>query len=200
MDIATNRAGMLVAATLVVTVITQIIYIVALSDIGIVEGWPLRSTLWTIEVLAFTLMAVAALAAAMRDAPRALVWSALAVAALLNVLQAGFGLSMFLPLTEAGEDFAPVMGTIVAGAFLFYFLAKVLIGLAGVGLGLALFRANGIAKIVGVLSIGVGAIAAAVNIFAIPQGMTYTFPAGATGTAAALLTGIAVWMVARREA
>lgn len=199
MEKPTRRAGEVIAAAFFITIVTQIVYVTMLGGVGIVEGWPLRSTLWTIELFAFVAIAVAALVLMVRDAPRAFIWAALAVSGLLNIVQAGIGLSMFLPITEAGEQFAPVMSTIVAGAFLFYFLAKALLGLAGIGLGIVLFSgAAKRAKAVGVLSIVAGLIAVAANIFAIPQGMTWVFEAGAAGTIAALTAGIAVWMVTRR--
>lgn len=201
MDKAIRRAGAAISIAFLITVITQITYVSALDGVGIAEGWPLRSALWTIELLAAAIVAVAALGLMVRDAGRVFIWSALAVSGLLNMLQGGFGLSMFLPLAEAGESFAPVMGSIVAGAFLFFFLAKALIGVAAIGLGLSLFGVSGMAgKIVGALSIAAGLAAAAVNLFAIPQGMAFVFPAGAAGTVAALAAGIAVWMATRRPA
>lgn len=199
MDTTTRRAGTLIAATLIITVITQLVYVTTLDGVGIVEGWPLRSTLWTIELAAFGVIAVASLAMMVRDAGRALIWSALAISGLFNIIQGGMGLSMFLPATEAGDQFAPIMGIIVAGAFLFYFFAKALLALAGIGLGLVLFSGTGtLAKAIGILSILAGLAAAAINIFAIPQGMTWVFEAGAAGTLAALTTGIAAWMVTRQ--
>jgi hypothetical protein len=199
MELRTRRAGALIAAAFFITVVTQIAYVAMLEGVGIVEGWPLRSTLWTIELFAFAAIAVASLVLMVRDAPRAFIWGALAVSGLLNIVQAGIGLSTFLPMTEAGEQFAPVMGAIVAGAFLFYFLAKALVGLAGIGLGLALFARTGTPlKAVGALSVVAGLIAAAMNMVAIPQGMSWVFEAGATGTIAALTTGIAIWLVTQR--
>ncbi|NNC72897.1 MAG: hypothetical protein HKN78_08480 [Sphingomonadaceae bacterium] len=200
MTITTRRAGAIVAAALIVTVITQIVYFTVLAETGIVEGWPLRSALWTIEVLAFALMAVAALAAMARDADRSLIWSALAVSAFINVIQAGIGLSMFLPAMQAGEAFAPLMGTLVAGAFLFYFLAKLLIGLAAMGFGLILFRdARASVKAFGALTVVAGLAAAAANLAALPQGTALILAGGATGTLAALVTGIAAFVITRGE-
>jgi len=201
MDSTTRRAGALIAATLLLTVITQVIYVAALNGVGIVEGWPLRSTLWTAEVVAFTVMAVAALGGLARDPVRPFLWSALAVSALVNAIQAGVGLSLFLPLTEAGENFAPVMGATVAGAFLFYFLAKLVLGLAAILLGLELFREGSIVeKIAGALSLLTGLAAALLNLAALRQSLDLTFAAGATGTAAALFTAIALLLVMRRQA
>ncbi|MEO1044748.1 MAG: hypothetical protein AAFX04_04840 [Pseudomonadota bacterium] len=185
--------GRAVALTLFVTIATQILYIATLSGVGIVEGWPLRSTIWTVETVAFTMMAVAAMAAMVEDQTRRVIWAMLAVSALFNALQAGIGLSMFLPATQAGEDFAPLMTTVLAGAFLFYFLAKVLIGMAGIGFGLSLWNGGGIAKALAVLAILTGLAATAVNILALPQGLALIQPAGATGTLATLFVALAIW-------
>lgn len=184
-----------VALTMLITVASQILYIGTLAGVGIVEGWPLRSSIWTVETVAFTIMAVAAFAAMVDDAPRRVIWAALALSAVFNAIQAGIGLSMFLPATEAGESFAPLMQTILLGAFMFYFLAKVLIGIAGVGLGISLWReGNGGAKAAGILALITGLVAAAVNIAALPQGMALVQIAGATGTLATLFAAIAAWM------
>lgn len=186
-----------VAITLLITVITQILYVALLAEVGIVEGWPLRSSIWTVETVTFTLLSVAGLAALVSDAHHRLVWAALALSGIFNALQAGIGLSMFLPATEqAGSDSA-LMSTILVGAFLFFFLAKALIGMAGIGLGLSLVRSGGgAAKAVGGLAILTGAIGAAANIIAMPLGMDLVFAAGAAGTVATLFTAIAAWMIA----
>ncbi|MEM1133062.1 MAG: hypothetical protein AAGH53_09005 [Pseudomonadota bacterium] len=192
MLISNNR---MVALALFITVATQILYVATLSEVGIVEGWPLRSTIWTIETVAFTVMAVAALGAMVEDAARRIIWAALVVSALFNAIQAGMGLSMFLPATEAGPEFGPLMQTVLVGAFLFFFVAKALIGMAGIGLGLSLWSKGGAAKAVGLLAVITGIAGAAVNILALPQGMALVFPAGAAGTIATLFVAIAAWMV-----
>ena len=187
-----------VAFAVLVTVVTQLIYIVVLGDVGIVEGWPLRSAVWTIEIVAFALIATASFTAMVRDPVNVYAWSALAVSGLLNMLQAGIGLSMFLPSTQAGESFAPIAGAIVAGAFLFYLLAKLLIGLAAIGFGLTLFGDERSAiKLAGGITIVAGLAATALCIFALPQGMAQIYIAGAAGTAAALFTAIAIFLASR---
>ncbi|MEQ9661760.1 MAG: hypothetical protein RLN87_04330 [Parasphingopyxis sp.] len=181
----------IVALGLLVTVATQIVYFLALSDVGIVEGWPLRSTLWAVETIVFALVAATAFAALPRDPERGLVWGLLGVSGVFNALQSGIGLSMFLPLTEAGEDFAPVLSTVVAGAFLFYLLAKAMIGAAGLILGARLFRSvSGGQKAVGAITAIAGLAALGTGLFALPQGMAFIFPAGAAGTVATLLVGL----------
>lgn len=185
-----------VAILLLITVASQIAYLALLRDVGIVEGWPLRSIIWTIETVTFSLLAVAALAALASGERHRLVWAAVAVSGIFNALQAGMGLSMFLAPTQAGDAGKLLFDTVLAGAFLFFFLAKVLIGVASVFLGFALFQqASTASKIIGVLSVLGGVAAVALNIFALPQGLALVFPAGAAGTLATLTLAIATWMV-----
>ncbi len=96
---------------------------------------------------------------------------------------------------EAGDAGGVVLQTVLRVSFLLYFRAKAPIGLAGIGLGLKLWmRGSGTARLVGGAAVLVGLVAAAVNGFALPQGMAYVFPAGATGTAAALTTAAVLWL------
>lgn len=216
MDFTTRRAGMLIAIAFIVTIVTQIVYMMTLggpqaSDpaVGVTNAdvvsyftdrWTEIATIWTIELAAFAAIAVAALVAMVRGAAAPSAWAALAFSGLFNVIQVGIGLSMFQPAATAGEALAPIFSTIVAGAFIFYFLAKVLIGLAGIGFGFALVAQGSTAiKAAGLLSVVVGLGAAAINILAIPQGMAMVFMAGAAGTAAALTTGVAAWLVTRAQ-
>jgi hypothetical protein len=189
-----------IALALLATVLTQIFYVATLAEVGMVEGWPTRSIVWSIETLVFALLAVAALAAASADGRYRLVWAAIAVSGTMNAIQAGIGLSMFLPPTEAGESGKVVFDTVLAGAFLFFFLAKALLGLAAVGLGSALLRKEAMPmKIVGGLAILAGISAALLNVAALPQGLALVMPAGAAGTAATLLLAIAAWLVSSEK-
>ncbi len=196
MTTTTSHYRRIVAILLIVTVASQIAYLALLKDVGIVEGWPLRSTIWTIETVVFSLLAVAALAALAGGERHRLVWATIAVSGLFNALQAGIGLSMFLPPSQAGDGGKLLFDTVLAGAFLFFFLAKVLIGLASAILGFALFQqASAAGKIIGVLALLGGGAAVALNIVAMPQGLALVFPAGAAGTVATLTLAIATWMV-----
>lgn len=214
MDSNTSRAGTLIALAFLISIVTQIVYMATLGgpqasdpDVGVTNAdvvsyftdrWPEIATVWTIELAAFTAIAAAALVAMVRGAASPAAWAALLLSGIFNAIQVSIGLSMFQPAATAGEALAPLLSTVVAGAFVFYFLAKVLIGLAGIGFGLVLFSGgSGLAKAVGGLSVLAGIVAAAINIVAIPQGMALVFMAGAAGTAAALTTGIAAWMVTR---
>lgn len=185
----------IVAISLMLTVVSQVAYMAALSDVGIVEGWTVRSAIWTIELLLFAIIALTGLVGLTKAPQLQMAWSAIAVSGLANVLQAGIGLSMFLPATEAGEDFAPLMETVLAGAFVFYFLAKVFIGFAAIAFGMLLFRDQAVShKIVGVLSGVSGLAALGLNVAALPQGLGLVLPAGASGTIATLFLAIALWL------
>lgn len=193
-----RNAATLVALTLVASVATQLLYFSLLSGVGIVEGWPLRSAIWSIEVIAFALMAVAAFVGLVREPRYPVVFAALGMAGIVNLAQAAIGLGGFLPAGEAGDAGGVVLSAMLGIAFLLYFLAKALIGMAGIGLGLALWqRGAGAARLVGAAAILVGIGATAVNGYALPTGMAHVFPAGATGTAAALTTALALWLAVR---
>ncbi len=193
-----RNAAALVALTLVVSVVTQLLYFTLLSGVGIVEGWPLRSALWGTEVIVSALMVVAAFVGLARDPRYPVVFAALGLAAIANLAQSSIGLGGFLPAGKAGDVGGVVLQAMLGIAFLLYFLAKALIGLAGIGLGLGLWqRGSGAVKLAGGAAVLVGLVAAAVNGFALPTGMAHVFPAGATGTAAALTTAVALWLAAR---
>ena len=196
MTVTSSNYRQLVAIFLLITVASQIAYLALLKDVGIVEGWPLRSMIWSIETVAFSLLAVAALATLGGGERHRFVWAAIAVSGIFNAVQAGMGLSMFLAPTQAGDAGKLLFDTVLAGAFLFFFLAKVLIGAASAMLGVALFQqGNGLGKTIGALSVIAGIAAVALNTFALPQGLAMVFPAGAAGTAATVMLAIATWMV-----
>ncbi len=201
MDNSIRRAAQIVALGLIVSVVTQLLYMALLAEVGIVEGWPLRSTIWTVEVVLFALVAVAGFAAMAGDSAHRIFWSAVALSGVFNAVQGGIGLSMFLPATQAGEEFAPLMGTVLAGAFLFYFLAKALLGLAALLIGTGLFGASGsLAKTVGAAAALSGLAAIGLNVAAMHQGMSLVFQAGAAGTAATLFVAIAILLRMRGSA
>jgi len=195
----TRQLTAFVSVALLLTVASQIAYITTLSGVGIVEGWPLRSTLWTIEILLFVAIAIASLVGLVRSVDMQLGWSALAVAGIINMIQSGIGLSMFLPASQAGEQLAPLMGTVLAGSFLFYYLAKVVLGVAAVFFGLSLFRGGKvIVRIVGLLSLISGVIAIALNVAAVRMGLGAVPLAGASGAIATFFVGCALWVSARK--
>lgn len=212
----TRRAGLIVSGTLIASVVTQAIYMLTLggptaSDPAVgttnadralyfTQQWPTIATVWTVELSAFLLMAVAALVALNRGAALRPTWAALAVAGVFNALQVGIGLSMFRPAVTAGDALESLFTTVLGGAFFFYFVAKALIGLASIGAGLVLLRArDGLSKAVGVSALLSGLAATVVNIAAVAIGRSLTFPAGATGTVAALTAGLALALIVTRR-
>ncbi len=187
-----------ISIMLLLTVATQIFYIATLGGVGIVEGWPPRSTLWTAEILLFSGITIASLVALVRSPAMPWGWAALVVAGAINIVQSGIGLSMFLPAAKAGPEFAPLMGTLLAGSFMFYNLAKAIIGLAALLFGLSLFRSD-MTKVraVGLISMIAGVIAIVLNIAAVRLGLGSVPFSGASGAIATLLAACTIWMSAR---
>jgi hypothetical protein len=195
----TRNVATVVSIMLLLTVVSQLLYMATLSGVGIVDGWPLRSTIWTTELLLFAGITIASLVGLVRSPDMQGGWAALVVAGFINMVQSGIGLSMFLPATKAGADFAPLMGTVVAGSFLFYFLAKAILGLAATLFGLSLFRKEkAIGRVIGLVSVIAGMVAIGMNIAAVRMGLGAIPLAGASGTIATFFVGCAVWFSARR--
>ena len=207
MSISFRSAGTAVGIGLIVSVLTQAAYMAFLGGPGkegmaayMINRWTDIAMVWTTEVAAFSVIAVAGIVAAIRGAPVGTAWVALAIAALFNALQAGIGLSLFKPLALAGADFSAITTAVVAGAFFFYFLAKAMIGCAAVGFGLLLLKSASMPmKALAAIGIITGLAAAVINIAALPQGMTLTFMAGASGTLATLVCGIMALVIARQS-
>ncbi|MEH6662237.1 MAG: hypothetical protein V7679_11375 [Parasphingorhabdus sp.] len=194
----TRSIAIPVSIMLLLTVATQVLYIMTLKGVGIVDGWPLRSTIWTTELLLFAGITIAALVGLVRSATMQWGWAALVAAGLVNILQSGIGLSMFLPAAKAGPEFAPLMGTLLAGSFLFYNLAKAIIGLAALLFGLSLFRnAKTKVRVIGLISMIAGAIAIVLNVAAVRMGLGSVPFSGASGAIATLLAACTIWLSAR---
>ncbi|RDC59732.1 hypothetical protein HME9302_00927 [Alteripontixanthobacter maritimus] len=190
------NAARTVAAALVVTVITQVLYVT-----GIVGGGSEAASVrmvWTTEMAMFTILAVIGIAMAARDERSPLAWAAIAVAGFVNVLQTGMGLAMFPPASAAGEGLEPLMGTVVAGAFFLYFHGKALIGLAAIGFGLRAWASGTFAaKAIGGLGVLAGMAAAVLNLLGMAGGMRWAQPAGASGTAAAAVLALLLVLIVR---
>ena len=191
----THRAPIrLLGIALLVTVASQLFYINIVSGAG--PETVLRPITWFTEMFAFLSVALAAFTLAIRRPDQAVVWVALAVAGLFNVLQVAIGLSMFGPASE-GEP--QLMATVLAGAFFLYFLAKLLLAGVGVVLGVTAVRdSTTLTKTIGGLTVVAGLAAGVLNFLAMADPQTWMFAAGASGTAAtALLAG--VLLLARPE-
>lgn len=173
---------------LISLVVTQIIYVVLSGNGADIN----RAVLWSTEAVAFLAITVLALTALAHRTALAMAWAAIAISGILNIVQLGIGLTMFGPLSDAGEALAPAYKAIVAGAFFFYFAGKLLFGFAAIIVGASLLRAGGVARFIGALAALAGLSAMVVNLGGMATGMALAFPAGATGTAATLLLAIAL--------
>lgn len=183
------------AAVLLVTVASQIFYITVVSGS---ENEMLRPLTWFTELFAFSSSVVFAHALAARRPGQAAVWSTIAFAGVLNVIQVGMGLSMFAPAMEAREAVPQLFAAILAGAFFFYFLAKLLLGAAAIVLGLAAVKTPGaLAKGLGALAALSGLAAIGLSFLAMNDSEAWTFAAGASGTAVTAL--LAALLLAMRE-
>ena len=158
MSITNQRTVTIVAALLFAAAITQAIYTALYLTMPEVP----RGLLWGIEGIIFTLLAAFAGAALAQAKRLHLGWSAIAMAAVLNVVQVGVGLTMFGPFSEAAEAepvLAPLAGAVVAFSFMVYNAAKVLLALAAIVFGIAGMNAGakafgGVTALVGVIALG----------------------------------------------
>ena len=193
----TIRGGTIaVSLGLLLTVASQVFYVFVVSESPNADV--MRPVVWTLEMVDFTLVTVAALALLARDRTMPLIWSAIALSGIMNIVQVGMGLSMFGPAREAVEATPELFQSILAGAFFLYFHGKALLGLAAIGVGLALLAQPGaLGKGLGGLAILSGIAAAVLNLLGMAAGMDWTFIAGASGTAATAFLALALLAVPR---
>lgn len=190
MEFTPTRTTKIVAALLLVSAATQILYTALYLSGADVP----RQFLWGLEGFLFTVLAAFA-GSAMLQAKRAhLGWAAIGFAAVLNVVQVGVGLTLFGPFFEAAgtvEGLEPVAGAIVAYSFMVYNAAKVLLALAAVVFGLS-HRAAG-ARVLGGLTALVGAVAFVANALSLGMGRDFLgeIPlAGGSGVLATILLAL----------
>jgi hypothetical protein len=182
--------------TLVAVAVSQVLFMALSGALVSFEA----EIYWTVEALLYLAMAVAALLLANQAGPGQIAAVAIAPGALCNVIQLVIGLAMFAPLAEAGDDYRPVYDAVHAGAFAFYFTGKVLFGAAAIALGLVLAARGGLVRVAGAALAVAGTSALAVNAVALALGESLAFPAGITGTVAALGAGLALTAVVRGSA
>lgn len=159
---------MLIAAAL-----TQAVY----TSLYIAEADIPRQLLWGAEGLIFTLLAAFAGSALVAAKRYTLGFSAIAMSAVLNVVQVGVGLTMFGPFRDAADGIAalaPAADAVVAFSFMVYNAAKILLGLAALVFGMA--RMNAGVKALGGITAMVGVIAMVAN--AGSMGMGHDFLGG----------------------
>ena len=190
-----RRYILALAALLVVTVATQIFYVTVVSGS---ENETLRPLTWFTELFAFAGIAIIAHTLAARRPGQGLAWSTIAFAGVLNTFQVGIGLSMFGPAMEAGDTTPQLFAAVLAGAFFFYFLAKLLLGVAAIVLGLPALRSAGMfGKAAGGVALLAGVAAIGLSLLAMIDAKTWTFSAGAAGT---VVTAVLAIIIARLPA
>lgn len=175
-------------------VVTQLTYF-ALSSSGQDIN---RPVIWTVEACGFLGLSVVSLMTMARHKALAPALAAIAISGIVNVVQLGLGLTMFEPLSQAGESLAPVYRSVLAMAFYLYFVGKLLFGFAALVVGVHLLRAGGAARAAGALAAVAGLAAMVTNVGAMAAGMAMVFPAGAAGTAATFMLATGLAMVVRR--
>ncbi len=188
-----GNASKIISILLVLTVITQAIYtalFIGAPDLS-------RNFIWGLEGLFFALLAVFAGYALMVSKSYALGFAAIAVSAVLNLIQVGVGFTLFEPFQQAGEaspEFGPVAFGIVSLAFFIYNAAKVVLGLAVVVFGMAKINDGG--RTLGRIAVVVGAFAFVANALMMMFGLDGFLPspvAGGSGVLATLLLAILIF-------
>ena len=186
MKIESHRAAQIIAAALVITAITQLVYVI----LGGGGNQPVAYPIWRIETLTALVVALLAFIIVER---KPLVGGCLAVAGIFNVIQTGMGLTMFYQLGYGGDvPPNPVFFPVLRMSFFLYFAAKAALGVAAIALGMELWQAqaSGSWRIVGVLSAIAGLGALLLNVAAMMLGLGVVPFAGAAGVVAALFTAL----------
>ena len=205
MEFTLRRTVQIVASLLILAAITQATYtgFYMAREAGMEVEVP-RQMLWGMEGLIFTLLAAFAGSALVMANRYILGWSAIAMSAVLNVVQVGVGLTMFGPFFEAAgavEGLEPAALAVVAFSFMVYNAAKILLGLAAVVFGMACTQAGG--KVVGWLTVAVGAIAMVANAGSMAMGRTFLGEdvplAGGSGVLATVLLAVCLLGVVKDD-
>lgn len=195
MKVNAKHAAQLVAAALVVTAITQLIYVILGGGGNSHIAYPI----WRIETLSALIVALFSFAIMKHNA---LVGGCLAVAGIFNVIQTGLGLTMFYQLGYGGDTPPnPVFFPVLRMSFFLYFAAKAALGVAAIALGLELWQsiASGLWRIVGLLVALAGLAAVLLNTAAMLLGLGVVPFAGAVGVVAAVATAVALVRVTRQD-
>jgi len=204
MEFTLRRTVQIIAGLLILAAITQAVYTgLYMAKLSGMEIEIPRQLLWGSEGLIFTVLAAFAGSALVVAKRYTLGFSAIAMSAVLNVVQVGVGLTMFGPFREAAtavEAVAPAASGVVAFSFMVYNAAKVLLGLAAVVFGMACLRAGG--KVIGGLTTAVGAIAMISNAGSLAMGRDFLgdLPlAGGSGVLATLLLAVCLLGVMKED-
>lgn len=195
MDLSHSRTVKILAILLLLAAVTQPIYTALYVGAPEVD----RQFLWGFEGLLFVVTAAFAGSALVMANRYTLGFSAIAFAAVLNVVQVGVGLTQFGPFREAAEanpDLGGVAFSVVAFSFFGYNAAKILLGLAALEFGMAKMKAGG--KALGGLTALVGAVAFVANTLVMMFGLNGFVPspiAGGSGVLATLLLALCLFGV-----
>ena len=186
MKIDSSHAAKMIAAALVVTVITQLMYVI----LGGGGNQPVAYPIWRIETLSAL---VVALFSFMIVKHNPLLGGCLAVSGIFNAIQTGMGLTMFYQLGYGGEEPPnPVFFPVLRMSFFLYFAAKAALGVAAITLGKELWQTitGGVWRIVGLVTGLAGLGALLLNVAAMMLGLGVVPFAGAAGVIAAVFTAI----------
>lgn len=195
MDFTHSRTVKIVALLLLLAAISQPIYTALYLGAPEVD----RQFLWGLEGLLFVLLAAFAGSALVTAKRYTLGFSAIAFAAVLNVVQVGVGLTQFTPFREAAEanpELSGVAFSVLAFSFFGYNAAKILLGLAAIVFGMAKMKEGG--KVLGGITVLVGAVAFVANTLVMMFGLEGFLPspvAGGSGVVATLLLALCLFSV-----
>ena len=201
MEFTQAKTIKITAALLFLAAITQPIYTILYQYAKDVD----RSFLWKAEALIFVLLCAFAGAAMVLTKRYALVFSAIAFSAALNVVQVGIGLVQFKPFFGAAGDnpeLAGIAGSVGALSFFIYNGAKMLLGLAALVLGMDKMKdgsaaLGGLTALIGGIALITNAIAMMMGRSALPEAVTAA--AGASGVLATLLLALCVFSLSGKE-
>jgi len=202
MEITFDRTVKFTAWLLILAALSQPIY----TALYILAPEVNRGPLWSFEALLFVIMAALAGSALVQAKRLTLGWSAIAMSAVLNVVQVGIGLTQFGPFREVAEvtpDIAPLAGSIVAFSFFGYNAAKVLLGLAALVFGMA--KMSDGSKALGGLTALVGMIAMISNAVVMSFGLSMSvtggglMPSGASGVLATVLLAVCLFTLPKED-
>ena len=201
MELTQSRTIKIVAVLLLLAAISQPIYTALYQFAPTVD----RKILWGLEGLLFVLTAAVAGSALVMAKRYTLGFSAIAFAAMLNVIQVGVGLTQFGPFGGAAQgnpELAPLIGGVAAFSFFCYNAAKVLLGLAAVVFGMGKMGEG--SKALGGLTALVGTVAFFANTVAMMFGRAdlpelVARGAGATGVVATLLLAICLFSISKED-
>lgn len=199
MEFTQSRTVRILAILLLLVAISQPIYTALYLGAPDID----RKILWGLEGLLFVLLAAFAGSALVMAKRYSLGFSAIAFAAVLNVIQVGVGLTQFGPFgaaAEANADLGGVASSVVAFSFFGYNAAKILLGLAAVVFGMA--KMSDGSKALGGITALVGAVAFVSNTLVMMFGLQGFLPspiAGGSGVAATLLLALCLFSMSRED-